>query len=569
MIESISGILTQGFYYIVPLIILLGMLIFIHELGHFLVARWCGVKVEVFSLGFGKKLFQFQRGDTVYCLSAIPFGGYVKMYGEDPRADIPEEQKRVSFSHKNVWQRIAVVLAGPLMNLFFAAFLFWALAQIGEKQPAAVVGQLTPASMADQLGFKLGDSILKVNDIEPRSFIEFRNYIESKELGTNFKVSLKNHASQEVRDIEFQSVLVNNPNIMSLDKQVPGIDGLDIVPQASSVGIIEQIAAQESPAYKAGLRTGHYIVSINGKEISRFYELETAIAAADTTQELKLQVQILSDKGEKESEYTASLSWPSNFVASNVTEKLKALGIENPELYASSISPDSASAKAGLEVGDRILSINNSSLNHWRDLTSMVQSYKEGDAAFDVLVRRGKEELVLKMTPSVLSFTNPITGKEEKSMKIGMGTAMAMAAPELSLFKARNFSESIDLGIGSTIEWTKNTVLSFVKLFQNEVSAKSIGGPIMIGQLASESFKMGLASFLKIMAIISINLFVLNLLPVPVLDGGHLLFYTIEVIRGAPLSLKKLEVAQQMGMVLLLGLMVFALFNDISRVIGG
>jgi len=150
---------------------------------------------------------------------------------------------------------------------------------------------------------------------------------------------------------------------------------------------------------------------------------------------------------------------------------------------------------------------------------------------------------------------------------MGVITAMTVAPPYTFIERTSNPAEAIATGFSKTLYWTKATVMSFVRLIQNKVSAKSIGGPIMIGQLASRTFEIGVSPFMKIMAIISINLFVLNLLPIPILDGGHLVFYTIEAIKGAPLSMRKMEIAQQVGLVLLLALMVFAFVNDVTRLL--
>ena len=160
-----------GYLYthVLPFVILLGLLVFVHELGHFLVARMCGVRVEVFSLGFGKKLISWKYGDTTYCVSLIPLGGFVKMFGEQGSEHIlTDEDKKVAYSHKTPWQRIAIVLAGPLMNFFFAVAVFSAIAQVGELTRAATVAAVKPGSEAARAGFKAGDKILK---IEPEFYL--------------------------------------------------------------------------------------------------------------------------------------------------------------------------------------------------------------------------------------------------------------------------------------------------------------------------------------------------------------------------------------------------------------
>lgn len=161
--DQLFAFLQNSVAYLVPMIVLLGLLIFVHELGHFLVAKYYKVRVEVFSLGFGPKIFKFKRGDTTYAISAIPLGGYVKMFGDDPTADVPDEQKSVSFTHKPVGQRIAVVLAGPLMNFGFAVLIFAVVALIGERTLAPKLGDIDPKSDAYAAGFRSGDVIKKID----------------------------------------------------------------------------------------------------------------------------------------------------------------------------------------------------------------------------------------------------------------------------------------------------------------------------------------------------------------------------------------------------------------------
>src|SRR5437868_8423769 len=173
--DFIFNSLNSVFSTVVPFVVLLGILIFVHEFGHFIVARLCGVRVEVFSLGFGKKIFQYKKGDTNYCISIIPLGGYVKMFGDQPGADISEAEKKDSFTHKNVWQRISVVLAGPLMNFFFAIFIFFLVASIGEDFRSPIVGDIMADSKAFASGFRSGDKIISVNGAGVRTWDEFEN----------------------------------------------------------------------------------------------------------------------------------------------------------------------------------------------------------------------------------------------------------------------------------------------------------------------------------------------------------------------------------------------------------
>ncbi|MDW8189987.1 MAG: RIP metalloprotease RseP, partial [Pseudobdellovibrionaceae bacterium] len=178
--DSLLNYFEMGLSSIIPFIILLGVLIFVHELGHFLVARWCGVKVEVFSLGFGKKIFKKKWGDTEYAISLIPLGGYVKMFGDEVGKEVPASERKVSFLHKPVGQRIAIVLAGPIMNLLFAGVVFFFLAWSGEVRRGAELGDIESQSYAYEVGFRSGDLIVTVDDQQVRSWDEVQEVLTHK-----------------------------------------------------------------------------------------------------------------------------------------------------------------------------------------------------------------------------------------------------------------------------------------------------------------------------------------------------------------------------------------------------
>lgn len=549
--ELITAYIQQGLSFIIPLIILLGLLIFVHELGHFLVAKYYGVRVEVFSLGFGKKLFKYKKGDTEYCLSLIPFGGYVKMFGDELTSEVSAEEKKFAFNHKPVGQRIAVVLAGPLMNFFFAIVLFAAIAFIGEDTIMPMVGDVPNSSAAYSSGFRSGDKILEINSQPVQTWENVQTLVESnpdKELV--FKV--ERFANQEALELRATPKLAPNKNILSSQEYVGEIEGLSFTSTASTVGI----SSTSSAAYKAGLRTGDQIIEVNGSPVQRFKELVSAINNA-TTEKVTFKVKPQDEKAE---EYTAELARGTLMAE----EFLLTNGIEKSDLYVSKVVEKSPAEKSGLVAGDRLTQIKGTPVSAWQDVVTLVQSYQEGQGPLPVVVKRDGQLVDLQITPEITTQTLA-TGKEKQVYALGVVTAMIMAPPFTFIERTSNPFSAIKNGIEKSIYWTKATIMSFVRLIQNKVSAKSIGGPIMIGQLASKTFEIGISPFLKIMAIISINLFVLNLLPIPILDGGHLVFYTIEAIKGAPLSMRKMEIAQQVGLFLLMGLMIFALINDVSR----
>ena len=345
-------------------IIVLGVLIFFHELGHFLVARLFGVGVEKFSLGFGPRLVGKTIGITDYRISAVPLGGYVKMVGEEPDAQIDPEKIPLSFTHKHVLKRILIVAAGPAFNLLLAVVIFFAIFQISGT------------------------------------------YILAPRIG----------------------------------KVAPG-----------------------SPAESADLRAGDTIEAIDGQPVASWEEMAEIISGSN----------------------------------------------------------------------GRILNIT---------------------------VLRDAEQRVLSVRAN-LQTTKNIFGEDVQRYVIGISASGDMQSKELSTGAA--ITESVI----QTYNIAKLTVVSVVKLIQGTVSAKTLGGPIMIAQMAGKQAEAGALNLVFFIALISINLAILNFLPIPVLDGGHLLFFLLELVIGRPVNLKIREIAQQVGIFILLLLMVFVFYNDITRLI--
>lgn len=572
--ESILHSVQEVASYAVPMIVLLGLLIFVHELGHFLVAKYFKVRVEVFSLGFGPKLFKFKRGDTVYAISAVPLGGYVKMFGDDPGAEITEEQKGYSFLHKPVGQRIAVVLAGPIMNLLFAIILFMGVAMLGEQSLSPHVGDVASDSAAYAAGFRSGDVVIAADGKPVKSWEEFQKVVESH---ANKSMTVDVERDGVKSTLQATPKLAANKNVLSWDRQVGEIEGLSFASHASAIGVRDP----KSPAAIGGLRTGDVITAVNGVKIERWRELVAELSKNSAQRQISVSFirgAVGGDKkdkseGEPEPQQT-TVTFPENAQGKTGDELVQVLGLEFPELYLVGIENDSAAAQAGLQKGDRLVSINGTDVKSFDQVASTIRAFgktaaaEKADHPLSLVVSRDGELKQISVSPNLKSRMNP-QGKEERRFEIGIRPMLIEAAPTTFIAHAANPIDAFVRGMDLTVRWTSLTVLSFVRMFQAEVSAKNIGGFLSIGQMAKRSWQVGPAQFLMAMAIISINLFILNLLPVPVLDGGHLVFYTIEAVKGAPLSMKKMELAQQVGIVLLLGLMVFALFNDFSRLFGG
>ena len=440
---------------ILAAIVVLGVLIFVHEFGHFLVAKRSGVGVLKFSLGFGPKLVGVKRGETEYLLSALPLGGYVKMIGEDPADQSAESADPArSFSQKSVGTRARIILAGPLANLLLPVVIFWGVfTTVGQPYFLPVVGTPDPGSPAAQAGLLPGDRVQVLNGVRIERWSEVEAAIQAS-AGKPLDFTV-------VRDSRTFDVR--------------------LIPRALTT---QDVFGQDTQAWDLGL---HPLLS-------------TQIG------------QVL---------------------------------------------PGHVAEQAGLKSGDRIIALNGTPVVEWEQLAKTI--HENPGRPVRLTVERGEQRFDVEVTPRP---TKQQTGAgEEQIGLIGIGPA-----PE-SHYQRLNPVAALVAGVRKTADLSVLIVQGFVKLIQAKISPKTIGGPILIGQVVGEVVQRGPVELLSFTALLSINLAILNLLPIPVLDGGHLLFSLIEWLRGKPVSLRKREIAQQVGMVLLVGLMIFAFYNDITRLV--
>jgi regulator of sigma E protease len=432
-------------------ILILGILVFVHEFGHFTVAKLCGVKVLKFSLGFGPKLFSYQWGETEYMISAIPLGGYVQMFGEGggeegETAELSEADRQRSFAHKPLHHRFAIVAAGPLMNLALPFLLLPISYLIGVNVPRYLdgppcAGYVIPGSEAEQIGFQAGDCIVSVNGDQVETW------------NGSFQIMVS-HAGA--------------PLELLIDR-------------AGSDKIL------------------------------------TLASERDDLEELSLE----------------------------------RLGLLPPRAaVVGSVADNYPAARAGVKPGDRILAINQQPVSSWYDVRPLVLA--AGGSELRLLLERDGQQLELSMTP-------------EKSETDDGDYIVGVSPEQMVVFKRYSLGKAIEAGYRQTIDLIQLTLVFIQKLFSGQVSAKNIGGPIMIFQVAGQAVQTGFSTVLTFMAFISIQLGILNLLPVPVLDGGHLFFYSFEFIFRRPLSMRARELLQQLGLALIVLLMVFAFYNDFVK----
>ncbi|NWF73856.1 MAG: RIP metalloprotease RseP [Nitrospirae bacterium] len=451
--DTIWLLLQKAWWFLV----VLGVLVAFHELGHFLAARWVGVKVLKFSLGFGPKLFGRQMGETEYLLSAIPLGGYVKLFGEDEAEATTQEDRARSFAHKGLWGKVLIVAAGPGFNFILAYFIFAGWLATGTPLFVPTFQDLTP-------------------------------------------------------DIEAMA---------------PG-----------------------SPADTAGIQIGDRVSRVNGQAISTRTELFDAVAKSNgqtLTLEIKRDGQL---KTLKVTPTTASSPQTSS------QEPGYYLGVEEAPPLVTSVMQSSPAAKAGLQTGDHVVSIDGRTIHTWSQMTGIVKESPNRQLQVEVL--REGHRISLSVTPSVEKTM--VNGQSVDIGKIGISgpgrSIMRSSTPLLSLYD----------GLVATWGWTELTAIGLYKMIVGDISSKNIGGPLTIANISGEAASQGASSVVFLIAILSINLGVLNLLPIPILDGGHLLFFLIEGILRKPLGERQRELAQQAGLVLLVGVMIFAFWNDLERI---
>lgn len=445
--------------YLLPFLLALGILIVVHEFGHYLVARLCGVKVLRFSLGFGRPLLVRKAGadQTEWVLSVFPLGGYVKMLDER-EAPVAAHELHRAFNRQSVWRRIAIVAAGPLANFLLAIVLYWGLYTGGVEELRPRLAEPEAATAARDAGFQGGELVRSVNGERVETWQEFR-----------WK-------------------LLN----LALDKQVVTIE------------------------------------TINASREIGFRKLDLAGVVVD----------------QAERDITAQLG----------------LSLLRPRLPAvlGRLSEGGPAESAGLRAGDRVVRIGDSEIESWSDLVAIVRDAPGRALEFQVL-RGGRDER-FQVVPSAVDENGRSIGR------IGAALADADDQREQMFVTVRyGVGEALSKSLGQTWDTSAMSVSMMGRMIVGEVSVKNLSGPVTIADFAGQSARMGWSYYIKFLALISISLGVLNLMPVPVLDGGHLLYYVIEIIKGGPVSERAMEIGQQIGMALLAALMAFAFYNDINR----
>lgn len=553
---------------------LIAILVFIHEFGHFIVAKACGVHCKVLSIGYGKRLIGFEWGGTDYRLSMLPFGGYVLMAGADPfgtseiEDDTPDED---SFMKKPVWKRLLIVGAGPAFNLILPIICFTALLMAGEKQAAPSIGEVEWGTPAHNAGLVADDTILQINGVETPSWTIVYKQLQRLEAGKYGMLISRNGEKKKLRFRIRESK----------DGEPEGF-GIRYLRKDAEIGVDDP----RSPAGVGGLQTQDIILSVNGAPVKDYPALLQEIKKAQNS----MAVEVERDGQTLALELKANPAWkpvgatefsgldlrwgiyPATVFINQVSETITV----DESGFLSMVGGNEEQSPAyvkGLKSGDRFSKIDGVVIRGWGDvLDSIADSMEgEGETAKTRLVKlelvRAGEIKTIEMLPKMIRDTT-ITG--EYRYRPILGTTRAGGYTDGPTVRQKH---SFDVAITRATKET-GMIIGFIvkqigKLVTGEASvSKNVGGPVEIVRQASEAAEDGLYSWIQLMSMLSISLGVVNLIPFPVLDGGQLLFYSLEAIRGKPLPLRFRERAQQIGVLFLFLLMLFVLVFDINRWLG-
>ena len=535
---------------IILAILALGFLIFIHELGHFFAAKRCGIRVEKFSIGFGPRLFGFRRGETEYCLSALPFGGFVKMAGENPDEQKGEEGE---FASAPVGHRIFVAIAGPVMNFLLGIILFsfvyligldhgtmWLMEMlVGRSDQMAQIGLVADDSPAKQGGIEPGDTIVSINDRKIKNW-------------QDFNTTILTHPDEELKIIVSRD---GQPKTLYVTPKSLDRKGIGQIRVSSRQSAMVESITEGSAAAEAGVQARDLIETINERQIYHVPEFGSVIwepsypfASAHRRfyQELNESQNGEIALGIRRGSESLTVSFPINWMVNAVVEE------------------GSEAEKAGIQSGDEIVSINGESIQNFELYPKLYElATRNPGQPVEIGLLRNGEQMNATLTPAL--------GVDENQLYLqGLHwqlslDGLALAVPSVPIPK---YNIVTAVGEGIQTNWLILEMVTKVlkRLVTREVKTKHLTGPIGIVDATRRVVEFGLRSLLFFVGFISVNLAIVNLLPIPIADGGQILFFTLEKLRGRPLSIRNQMIIQQVSIVLLAGLFLYITFYDLLRV---
>ncbi len=540
---------------ILGFLIMLAPLVIVHELGHFLFAKLFNVKAEAFSIGFGPRIWRRQIGETEWRVSAIPLGGYVKLLGEDPEQPLAPEEKARALQYQAPWKRFFIFFGGPLFNFLWAILVYCAIMLIGEPQVATEIARILPNSNAANAGFISGDTVLEVDGSKVRLFEEVATKIDAKpEQPVRFLISRKDVMTGETTTKELTATPTKREGFSVYGEQthVGEIEGF----QPLARDVIAGVSNLDSIAGKAGFRTGDRVNSISGKPVKNWEEIEAIYARLSAESAFQIQWSAVHD-GNKS--ITSEFKKPKKSISLGDD-----FGLYSTELFIDKAVEKSPALESGIRPGDRMVSVEGRPVTHFFALREAVQKAGETRGKVKITWEREGKLIEKELTPNATTSRDALLNKQTQ-FTIGIVPLVHLAEPKTIIERTLNPFMLLYKGTERMLVFSYRNFVSIKKMFTGDVSMATLGGPILIGKIAGESLSRGLLAFLGTMAILSIGLGVLNILPIPVLDGGHILLLLIETVRGKPLSMKQLEAVQMFGLSIIAALMFVVLKNDLTR----
>ncbi|MBL6976194.1 MAG: RIP metalloprotease RseP [Deltaproteobacteria bacterium] len=525
-------------------IIFLGALIFFHELGHYLAARLVGVTVLRFSIGFGPRLFGFTRGDTEYQVSALPLGGYVKFLGDDPEDPPEPDELKQGFLTTDLWRKVIIVLAGPVFNLILPFLIFFPMYASEPTLARSELGSMSLQGPASQAGLKPGDRVVAIDGTELAYWWELLDIV-SQSPGRTLEFTVERDGDLRAFKVTPEPVELVTFRELGLVETVGRIDvALERVRPVVMV-------RPGSPAASAGLRDFDAVMTVDGKDAVSWADVARSLEAATRRTVVLEVVSTTRDStalGEKRT------------VRIDVSGTGGDMGVSSAEFVLDTVLAGSPADRAGLKEGDRIVEMDGSRHSDWAFLVNVLT--RDPTASHELLVAREGREIKTQ-----LSLENPQWtpgAAVPRYEPLGSRTRRAVVYPE-PIPNDAPFRYAAHRTVSRTGEIFTVTLAGIFGLVTGKVSLKEMGGPIMIYDIASSAGDKGWATFLGALAWISINLGILNLLPIPVLDGGHLVLFGVEAVRRKPIGRKGRQIAGYVGLAFLLLLMVLVFANDIER----
>lgn len=543
-------------------VLFIGPMITFHELGHFLVAKACRVKVLRFSIGFGPKLFGVTWHGTEYWLSALPLGGYVKMLGEAPGAPIPEEEADQAFSNKPVWQRSLIALAGPVFNFALALVVYFAIGLGSHTFLDTRIGVVTYGDPAWQAGLRPGDRITTIDGELVEEWDDLRERISTRP-GDTLEIGFDREGESHVTSV---TPAAEDETNLFREIETRGRVGISPTFVEPIIGVIDSA----SPAAAIGLRTGDRIEKVGDTAVGAWHELRTAVERVPEGQPIELSIRRGDDEQKAELTpvpYPDGLG-PTFFSAADT--RWGYTGLVSKESLVEKVEEKTPAARIGLQPGDRLLRLRlekdgtvvERPIGVWGiDLKAF--SGVDATADFVLTFQRGREILSRDLKLVEREETDEFRNKRKRHV---FG-----ASNDPDTYSTYTYSRSIgpvESFQGAVLNVAVSATLitkGLAKLAQGDLPLDSMGGPIMLFVIAEKSAKRGVRDFLGMLAIISVNLGLLNLLPIPILDGGHLMIFGVEAVRRRPPSVRTREIASFVGLALLIILMVWVFHNDIMR----